>query len=226
MSSEYSHDTSRRCLWCQAFLPPACRLDTRTCSKRCRQARARFAQAVTARAQDAQPLRLAYADPPYVGKSHRYRNHPDYSGEVNHAELVSRLVRYDGWALSASATSIPLICRLLNGIEGWRIASWHRGPSTGRVTRGPHSTWEPVFYKPARLSQEHARDSYQGCPRARTTDPAYVVGAKPPGFCNWLFSELLQAAQRDSFTDLYPGSGGVTRAWAIFTGAPNESSPA
>jgi hypothetical protein len=36
-------------------------------------------------------VRLAYADPPYPGRAHLYADHPDYAGEVDHRELISRL---------------------------------------------------------------------------------------------------------------------------------------
>ena len=54
-------------------------------------------------------LRLAYADPPYPGKAWLYRDHPDYGGEVDNAELVGRLAGYDGWALSTSAAALPSV---------------------------------------------------------------------------------------------------------------------
>jgi hypothetical protein len=39
------------------------------------------------------PIRFAYADPPYIGQSKRlYGDHPDYAGEVDHAELIDRLM--------------------------------------------------------------------------------------------------------------------------------------
>jgi hypothetical protein len=43
-----------------------------------------YAEAVAA----GRPLRLAYADPPYPGKARLYQDHPDYGGEVDHAELT------------------------------------------------------------------------------------------------------------------------------------------
>lgn len=57
--------------------------------------------------------RLAYADPPYPGKARLYyREHPDYGGEVDHVELLSRLATYDGWALSTSAAALPSVLAL------------------------------------------------------------------------------------------------------------------
>jgi site-specific DNA-adenine methylase len=61
------------------------------------------------------PIRFAYADPPYIGQSKRlYGDHPDYAGEVDHAELIDRLMAEfpDGWALSLSMKSLPQIMRL------------------------------------------------------------------------------------------------------------------
>ncbi len=51
--------------------------------------------------------------------------------------------------------------------------------------------------------------------RPRLTDPDRVVGAKPAAFCSWLFG-LLGARLGDTLADLFPGSGGVRRAWDLF----------
>ena len=59
-------------------------------------------------------MKFAYADPPYIGQSKRhYKDHEDYAGEVNHKELINRLVKEypDGWALSLSA---PTLKQILN----------------------------------------------------------------------------------------------------------------
>jgi len=66
------------------------------------------------------PLRLAYADPPYPGKAYLYRDHPDYGGEVDHAELIERLAAYDGWALSTSAAALPAYSACARPASGWR----------------------------------------------------------------------------------------------------------
>lgn len=209
---------ARTCAWCRSELGATARLDAITCSKPCRQARHRFGRAVQLSTTAATPKRLAYADPPYPGKSHLYRGHPDYAGEVDHRALVSRLQEYDGWALSTSAEALPMVLSLLAGHDGWSVASWFKGARPGKAARA-RSSWEPVIYRPARevVSDQQGVDSYFGAARGRPTDPAYVVGSKSPGFCNWLFRDLLQAAQRDTLDDLFPGSGGVSRAWALYT---------
>jgi hypothetical protein len=50
-------------------------------------------------------MKIGYADPPYIGCAHLYRDHPDYAGEVDHAALIDRLQsEFAGWVLHASAT--------------------------------------------------------------------------------------------------------------------------
>lgn len=51
--------------------------------------------------------------------------------------------------------------------------------------------------------------------RPRTTDPDRVIGAKPATFCGWLF-RVLDAQPGDELVDVFPGSGGVSRAWAAY----------
>lgn len=62
-------------------------------------------------------MKIGYADPPYIGQSARhYKDHPDYAGEVDHAELVERLERdYDGWVLH---THVPGLRELLTLCDG------------------------------------------------------------------------------------------------------------
>lgn len=51
--------------------------------------------------------------------------------------------------------------------------------------------------------------------RPRLTDPDRVIGAKPAAFCRWIF-DLLGATPADTLEDVFPGSGGVSRAWSVF----------
>jgi hypothetical protein len=60
-------------------------------------------------------MRFAYADPPYPGQAKRiYGRHSDYAGEVDHAQLVARLVDDypDGWALSTGASMLQGVIAL------------------------------------------------------------------------------------------------------------------
>lgn len=161
-------------------------------------------------------MRFAYADPPYPSKAHLYRGHPDFAGEVDHRRLVEQLVDSfpDGWALSTSAEALPEV--LASCPPGVRIAAWFRGERPTRSWR-PLSAWEPVLYCGGRavLSpvDERRLDALIHHARPRLTDPRRIIGAKPAAFCSWVF-DLLGARAGDELVDLFPGSGGVARAWA------------
>jgi hypothetical protein len=158
---------------------------------------------------------MAYADPPYPGKSRIYVGHPDYAGEVDHKRLVEQLVTEfpDGWALSTSSEALGDV--LASCPTSVRVAAWFRGE---RPTRSwsPLRAWEPVVFaggRPILSSVDDRRlDALVKVSRARTTDPGRVVGAKPAAFIWWMF-DLLGALPGDDLVDLFPGSGGVARAW-------------
>lgn len=259
------------CAWCKGPIPAGVRRDAICCSKRCRQARNRFLRAVGTAAATARPLRLAYADPPYPGRSARYYSaHPDYAGEVDHAALIAQLAEFDGWALSTSADALQDVLPLCPA--GVRVAAWHRGERPHRGAQGPLSAWEPVIYfggRPdlapylSRAAESDAsradlhdtsppghHDGYPSAPahhdastaaqhdglpgvrrtdslvyvaRARPTDPGWVTGAKPAAFARWLFG-LLGAQAGDQLVDLFPGSGGIARAWTAYTAGVSEPS--
>ena len=247
-----SHVDARRvCAWCRGPIPERARRDAVCCSVRCRQARHRFNRAAGQPPADpsrsagatrrlrlapvaasrlepvAGPLRLAYADPPYPGKAWMYRGHPDYAGEVDHAELIRRLGLYDAWALSTSAAALPAVLALCP--PGVRVAAWHRGERPAR-SRWPLNAWEPVIYcggrpadpsRPAALQSRRA-DSLVCGVSALTTLPTRVTGTKPAAFCRWVFN-LLGAEPGDTLDDLFPGSGAVTRAWAAYAGEPSRT---
>jgi len=208
---------TRLCAWCENPIPAKARRDAVCCSVRCRQARHRFLRAAGyAESVTGRSLRLAYADPPYPGKAYLYQDHPDYAGEVDHAELIERLAAYDGWALSTSAAALPAV--LTACPPGARVAAWHKGE---RVTRSryPLSAWEPVIYHGGRqLPGQHGADSIACGVTPVFTVPGHVIGAKPAAVCRWIFT-LLGAAPGDTLDDLYPGSGAVSRAWAAYTSA-------
>lgn len=227
--SGLEHGDARRCAWylCRRPLRADAPSSARTCSQRCRQAKWEHERHLRAEERAAQPLRLAYADPPYVGLSRRYyAEHPDFAGEVDHRSLLERLATFDGWALSASSRSERMIWRLLDelGMEA-RKAVWVRGARQVRST-WPLSAHEVVFYRPARLvpSESPGEDVLVHGARPRLSDPSRVVGLKPWPFCGWLFRSLLRALPGDHLDDLFPGSGGVSAAWATYSeGRPLRS---
>ena len=192
------------------------RADQLTCSRKCRQARARFNRRIHGRLRAGAPLRIAYGDPPYPRKAKLYKGHRDFRGEVDHAALLAHLRTYDGWALSTDEEGLRTILPLLAGIDDYRIAVWVRGARPG-ASAGPAHSFEVVIYKPARTetSRSPAIDSLVCVPRARTSNADRVIGAKPPEFWSWLFA-LLDARAGDLFDDLFPGSGDGARAWAAY----------
>lgn len=214
-----------RCHWCRELFT-ATRSDALYCGQSHRQAAHRFNAGARARARAAAPMTFAYADPPYPGRSSIYRDHPDYAGEVDHAALALELVDGypDGFALSTAARSLPDVLEHFRGVTGLKVAAWLCRPRPHRAARFPISAWEPVIYRggrpadPSRRARGHETrfDALYCRAGPRLADPARVVGAKPAEFAFWLF-DLLGALPGDTFDDLYPGSGGIGRAWTRYT---------
>lgn len=220
-----------KCRWCKGFLPETLRADAVFCSKRCRQASWRFGRANFAAKRAEHPIAVAYADPPYPGLSARYYStHPDFNGEVDHKKLISRLIDGwpDGWALSTSARALPKILRFCP--ERVAVAAWFRGAFPNINSFHPSNAWEPLIYCGGRQSQpsrleERRLDAMVHVLRPRITDPNRVIGAKPAALCFWLF-RLLGLRPNDQFDDLFPGSGGVSRAWDLFRNQSGTTVPA
>lgn len=184
------------------------RSDREYCTKLCRQTAWRSRQLAQMEGADGKPRRLAYADPPYPGLAKKYYgDQPTYAGEVDHAELIARLGTYDGWALSTSQEALRMVLGLCP--PDVRIAAWVKPIGVPRATRGPHSTWEPIIYKPARWLRPGKRDFIRAHPARGGGD---LPGRKPLSVCNFVF-DLIGAAAGDSLADLYPGTEVVTKAW-------------
>jgi hypothetical protein len=168
---------------------------------------------------DPEPMRLAFADPPYPEQAERhYGDHPDYAGEVDHAELLERLMTYDGWALCTGAVMLPEVAALCP--KGTRVLVWRKdvmfkpGVSVG-------FSWEPVLIYGGRRRHRHATilaDSIY-CPPVFEKFGTKSIGIKPYPYCAWIF-EALGARDGDTLDDLFPGSGAVGRAWDRWAGSP------
>jgi hypothetical protein len=205
------------CLWCkQPF--SAKRSDALFCSASHRQARHRAKIRRATIAVTGRPLKFAYADPPYPGKAHLYRQDPGYAGEVDHEALLSRLEQYDGWALSTSAEALPRILALCVARSCLvRVCGWYRGARSHKSARLLNA-WEPVILWGGRRLLFGVRGDgvtdflFTRRPRRRVTLPGAVIGMKRPEVIRWIF-ELLGAGEGDTFDDLYPGSGMVGRCW-------------
>lgn len=160
-------------------------------------------------------MKIAYADPPYIGQAKKkYGDHPDYAGEVDHAELIRRLdVEYpEGWALSCHVPSLKVLLPLVQ--DPHRVLAW--GKSFCAWKRGvyPAYAWEPVIMRggrPAYGTRQTPRDFLL----APVTLMRGVAGAKPQDFCFWLF-DCLGLEPGDELHDLFPGSGAVAHAWDAY----------
>ena len=163
---------------------------------------------------------IAYADPPYIGCAHLYRDHADYAGEVDHAHLLDQLEsEFDGWVLHASATphSMAVLAPLVAKIEGARWMSWVKGFAAFKKNVSVAYAWEPVIVKAARKPVVSKRLVMRDWIQESITLKRGLTGAKPEAVCHWAF-EMVGARPDDDLHDLYPGSGAVTRAWTTWQG--------
>ena len=173
-------------------------------------------------------MRLAIADPPYLGRAHRWYGDSTrkYAGNdrrgttksdvhagahewdrpEKHRELVDLLREgYDGWAIAMHAENltqylqwVPPTARVCIWVDPRRIPSGHR------IRR----LWEPVLvYIP-----EGRRDRVTGAPMTDVLTagaPQTFVGAKPAAWTRWVLDMLGYDPETDTVDDLFHGSGAV-----------------
>jgi len=199
------------CEWCSCVFGKV-RSDMLYCSKRCRQTAWRLSRELHRCERNDKPMRIAYADPPYPGKAKRYyRDHPDFGGEVDHAELVAHLASaYEGWALSTSSEALGDVLPLCP--PGVHVCAWVKPIGAWPKTFGLQSMWEPLIVKPARELRPGKRDWLSAQP---ARGGGKLIGRKPIKFCAFLF-DAIGMLPGDSLDDLYPGTGVVLRAWENF----------
>jgi len=156
-------------------------------------------------------VRIAYADPPYIGCAHLY---PEKQ-EVDHEALLAEMVEdFDAFVLHAAATpeSFDVLAPLVADIKGARWCAWVKGFAAFKKNVPVAYAWEPVIIKTARkpvVSKRLVMRDWIECP---ITLRRGMVGAKPEKVCHWAF-ELVGARPGDDLIDLFPGTGAVTRAW-------------
>jgi len=159
-------------------------------------------------------MRIAYADPPYVGCAKYY---PEKQ-EIDMEELICKLLTFDRWALSASSSSLKQILSYCP--DDVRIASWVKPFCSYKPNVNPAYAWEPVvFWNPRKRTR--TEPTVRDWVSENITLRKGLVGAKPVRFCYWLF-DLLGAESNDEFFDLFPGTGIVTQCWKSWVEASNE----
>lgn len=161
-------------------------------------------------------MRVAYADPPYPGQSAKhYASHPDYAGEVDHADLLRRLdAEYDGWLLHTASTTLAdvLLTASALGITGYRVMAWVKPFAAFKRNVSVAYAWEPVIVKPVRKPVVSGRIVMRDWVAQSITLRRGLSGAKPEAVCRWAF-EMLGLNPEDELVDLYPGTGAVAVAW-------------
>lgn len=161
-------------------------------------------------------MRVAYADPPYIGQAKLYKDHADYAGEVDHAELATTLLMYDGWLLHSSSTAMFEVETHLRdaGHEDFRRMAWVKPFAAFKRNVSIAYAWEPVFVKAARkpVVKKDMGFTYRDWLAESITLKRGLTGAKPEKVVHWLL-EAVGAQPHDHFHDMYLGTGAVTRAW-------------
>jgi hypothetical protein len=175
-------------------------------------------------------MRFAYADPPYPGNAARhYRDHEDYAGEVDYAELIGELERDfpDGWALSCGSQDLRDVLPMCPPDEwprartnkwprrrpGVRVCAWTKPFSPMKPRVSVQYGWEPLILRRGRPRSIHDGVLNDWCASSPINPRGGgVIGAKPEAFCWWVF-RMLGARAGDELVDLFPGSGAVAAAW-------------
>ena len=153
-------------------------------------------------------MKVAFADPPYVGQALKHYGEE----EVDHPALIASLCKDypDGWALSCSSPSLRTLLPLCP--PDVRVMAWVKPFAIFKPNVNPAYAWEPVIVRGGRQPRDRSEPTVRDWVSANITLKRGLVGVKPDAFCFWLF-EVLGLFPDDTFVDLFPGSGAVTRAW-------------
>lgn len=163
-------------------------------------------------------MRVAYADPPYLrcGVKH-YAEHHDEAGVWDsldaHRDLIERMTReYDAWALSLHTPSLRVILPMCP--DSCRVMAWVKPFASFKPGVGVAYAWEPVIVYGGR-KRTRQQPTVRDWVSENITLKKGLTGAKPIGFCWWLF-EVLNLVPGDEFHDLFPGTRIVTEAWDVW----------
>lgn len=173
---------------------------------------------------DPQPVRLAFADPPYPRQAQRhYGDHADFAGEVDHGELVERLMTYDGWVLCTGGAMVFEVSSLMP--RGARMFPWIKPLVPFKPGVSVDYGWEPILQYGGRRRHRMATilPDYLNCQptRHRQSGAEAVIGMKPYEYCAYCFEALgARPDLGDTLDDLFPGSGAVTSAWERWCNEP------
>jgi hypothetical protein len=163
-------------------------------------------------------VRVAYADPPYPGCAHLYRDHPDYAGEVDHGLLLQSLeCDYDGFCLHTSSVALRDVLALADVVlarpQDVRVMAWVKPFAAFKRNVPVAYAWEPVLVKAARKPVVKPGMTYRDWLAEPIALKRGLTGAKPDAVCRWLFEVMGCDPEDDDLYDLFPGTGAVSEAW-------------
>lgn len=162
-------------------------------------------------------MRFAYADPPYLGLAEKFYGHlhpnaADYDRLETHAALIERLsAEHEAWAVSLHTPSLRQILSVCPADV--RIGAWVKPFASFKKGVNPGFCWEPVIFRGGRRRTDGTEETVRDYVSCSITLKRGFQGAKPDAVCFWIFA-FLGAQADDEFTDVFPGSGAVSRAWA------------
>ena len=163
-------------------------------------------------------MRVAYADPPYLGCCALYGHEHGEDGlcwdDIGTHWLLKERLRDefpDGWALSASSPSLAAILSR-HDWEGVRISAWVKPFAVFKPNVNPAYAWEPVIWYGGRKKRARDEPTVRDWVSAEITLQKGLTGAKPEAFCWWLIA-LMGLRVGDELVDVFPGTGVIGRVW-------------
>ena len=162
-------------------------------------------------------MKLAYADPPYLGMGKKMygKLHPEaeiWDVKQNHIKLMADLqLNYDGWAMSCNPKDLKWL--LPESPDDSRVAVWLKPFANWRPNYRVQYTWEAVIFKPSRPKTGY-KDGIESVRDHLVCNIALkkgLSGAKPDLFNDWIL-ELLNYEIDDEVTDFFLGTNGIAEA--------------
>lgn len=168
-------------------------------------------------------MKLAYADPPYLGQGHQYTDteiaaERVYDDPSAWADLIGRLNELDGWALSMTSGNLHQILPLAPNA---RVAAWVKPFAAFKADVRIAYTWEPVLFVPGRDSSKDGATPNRDHLAESITMRKGFTGAKPERFCSWIL-DLIGWRPEDEMVDLFPGTEVMGRVVAARSGIAVE----
>lgn len=156
-----------------------------------------------------EPMRFAYADPPYLGCGKLYAaHHPEaliWDDPEQHRLLIERLSDEwpDGWALSMGSNNLHTLLPMCP--PDVRVMSWVKPFAAFKRNVRIAYTWEPVIVRGGRQSSKDGAPVGRDHLSVPITMKRGLTGAKPEPFCRWVM-DVLGWKQGDTLDDLFPGT--------------------